>query len=393
MHSFAKGEYAPIKAALNNFVHSTRMNAQNNVWLCVIGTRPEAIKMAPVVRAAQAAQRNVHVLLTGQHGDMVHNVLQAFDITPHTVLHTMQPQQSLAQLTANILQQVAQVIAQLQPQWVLVQGDTASAVASAWAAFLHHVPVAHIEAGLRTHNMQAPWPEEMNRVVLARLAQRHFAPTALAADNLRREGVANDHITITGNTAIDALLYASALPCAVAPLLQPDKKMILVTGHRRENFDHGLHAMVQTLIALAQKPDVHIVWPVHPNPVVQQAVAPLMQLPQVSLIKPVSYVPFVHLMQQAWCIITDSGGIQEEAPALGKPVFVTRSQTERPEALAGGSNQLVGTCGHALLQAVERIYNNSAAYAAMSQISYPYGDGRAAQVIVEALGLVHAHIS
>ncbi len=365
--------------------------------LTVFGTRPEAIKMAPVVRCLAAAPdvRSL-VCVTAQHREMLDQVLELFSIRPDHDLDLMRAGQGLTYVTTSVLHGLGEVLRAERPDRVLVQGDTTTAMAAALAAFYEKIPVGHVEAGLRTGNLFSPWPEEMNRRIATVIADLHFPPTGQARDNLLREGVDPARIVVTGNTVIDALFDAVAIldadPARVSaldaalPRLDPAKRLILVTGHRRENFDGGLERVAQGLLRLARRGDVEIVYPVHLNPNVQQAAnAVLGGQPAIHLIPPLDYLPFVNLMRRAALIVTDSGGVQEEAPSLGKPVLVTRDTTERPEAVTAGTVLLVGTDPDQLVAQASRLLDNPAAYAAMSFAHNPYGDGHAAARIVEAV--------
>ena len=365
--------------------------------LAVFGTRPEAIKMAPVLRRLAATDGvEVRVCVTGQHRQMLDQVLDLFGIRPDHDLDLMRAGQGLTYVTTAVLDRLGEVLRAARPDRVLVQGDTTTTFAAALAAFYEKIPVGHVEAGLRTGNMLSPWPEEMNRRLATVIASWHFAPTEEARANLLREGIDPARVTVTGNTVIDALLDAVAIldadPARTAalerelPRLDPARRLILATGHRRENFDGGLVRVAEGLRRLADRGDVEVVYPVHLNPNVQQAArAVLGGHPAIHLIAPLDYLPFVHMMRRATLIVTDSGGVQEEAPSLGKPVLVTRDTTERPEAVAAGTVELVGTDTERLLARATRLLDDPAAYAAMSFAHNPYGDGRAAARIVEAL--------
>jgi len=365
--------------------------------LTVFGTRPEAIKLAPVVLALSADSEIEHVLcVTGQHRQMLDQVLEVFGLRPDHDLAIMKPGQDLTHVTSAVLEGVGRVIDAVQPDWVVVQGDTTTCFAASLAAFYRRVKVAHVEAGLRTGNIYSPWPEEVNRRLTGQIAALHFPPTEAAAGNLRAEGVGEDRILVTGNTVIDALLLVRDRLDADAALrarLEAQfswrdraRRLILVTGHRRENFDGGLERVCRALACLADRGDVQIVYPVHLNPEVQRtAQAVLGARDSVHLIPPLDYLPFVHLMREADLIVTDSGGVQEEAPGLGKPVLVTRDTTERPEAIAAGTARLVGTDDRTLVAAATQLLDNSAAYEAMARAANPYGDGRAAGRIVARL--------
>jgi UDP-N-acetylglucosamine 2-epimerase (non-hydrolysing) len=354
--------------------------------LFVFGTRPEAIKLAPVVRRlAEHASFEARVVVTAQHRDLLDQVLTAFSIRPDHDLDLMRPGQSLSQSTARIIGALEDVVARERPDWILVQGDTTTAFCGALAGFYARVPVGHVEAGLRTGDMTQPFPEELNRVLVGRLAALHFAPTEGAAVNLRREGVDPATIFVTGNTGIDAVLEVRAAlaegrlkPSGLLEL-DPGKKLILVTAHRRESFGDGFAQICDALARLAQRSDVQIVYPVHPNPNVQDPVRRgLGDLANVHLINPLSYVPFVDLMRRAHLLLTDSGGIQEEAPSLGKPVLVMREKTERPEAVTAGTARLVGTDPQKILAECALLLDDSAEYERRSRIHNPYGDGQAA---------------
>lgn len=361
--------------------------------LTVFGTRPEAIKMAPLVKALEQHPRlQNRVCVTAQHRQMLDQVLQLFDITPHYDLDLMRPGQSLPQLSCNIIQGMDGVLADYQPDWVLVHGDTSTTMATSLAAYYRQIGVAHVEAGLRTHNLYSPWPEEGNRQITGRLAGLHFAPTEESRQNLLREGVNADSIHVTGNTVIDALLSVSqridtdtALNTELASrflFLDPSKRLILVTGHRRENFGAGFEAMCNALKDIAAEPNVQVVYPVHLNPQVQEPVRRILgKASHVHLIEPLDYLPFVYLMKRSHIILTDSGGIQEEAPSLGKPVLVMRDTTERPEAVAAGTVRLVGTDHARIVRETQRLLNDSSAYQQMSFAHNPYGDGQACQRI------------
>ncbi len=362
--------------------------------LTVFGTRPEAIKLAPVVRVFLAHPDIEHVLcVTGQHRHMLDQVLEVFELQSDYDINLMKPEQDLTHVTSSVLEGVGSIIDQTAPDWVVVQGDTTTAFGAALAAFYRKVKVAHVEAGLRSGNIYSPWPEEMNRKLVSALTTLHFPPTPLASQNLRDEGIPQSAICVTGNTVIDALQWMSdrlsrdeALRNrleAEFSFLNPARRMILVTGHRRENFDGGLEQVCLALRTLADRGDVEIVYPVHLNPRVQEmANKVLANHPRVHLIEPLDYEFFVALMRRAYLIVTDSGGIQEEAPSLGKPVLVTRDTTERPEAMTAGTAKLVGTDMARLIAAATELLDNQEAYAAMAQAINPFGDGRASERIL-----------
>lgn len=356
---------------------------------CVLGTRPEAIKMAPVILALRARGVACDLVSTGQHRDLLDGALAGFGLEPDHELALMRPDQTLTHLTGSVLEGLRPLLPALRPDWLLVQGDTTSAFAAALAGFYAGVRVGHVEAGLRTWNPHAPWPEEMNRSLVARIAARHFAPTPLAARNLRREGVAPRAITVTGNTGIDALLMAADRAGSAAArfrFLDPGRRLILVTGHRRENFSGGLDRIARAVAGLAARADVQVVFALHLNP---RAEAParvaLGHLPNVHLLPPQDHAGFVWLMRRAHLVVTDSGGVQEEAPSLGRPVLVTRNESDRPEAIAAGTARLVGTDGATLLREANRLLDDEEAWREMARAENPYGDGRAAPRIVEAL--------
>ena len=349
--------------------------------------------MAPLVKELQKSPKlEVRVCVTAQHRQMLDQVLQLFDITPDFDLNLMRPGQTLTRLTCNILQGMEGVFAQYKPDWVLVHGDTSTTMATSLAAYYQQVSVAHVEAGLRTHNLYSPWPEEGNRQITGRLAGLHFAPTEESRQNLLNEGVSGSTIHVTGNTVIDALLSVSqrvdadaALNASLAasfPFLNPAKRLVLVTGHRRENFGAGFQAICHALKDIAAEPGVQVVYPVHLNPQVQEPVRRLLgSASHVHLIDPQDYLPFVYLMKRSHLILSDSGGIQEEAPSLGKPVLVTRDTTERPEAVTAGTVRLVGTDQQRIVQQTLRLLRNADAYRETAFAHNPYGDGQACQRI------------
>ena len=366
--------------------------------LCIFGTRPEAIKMAPLVQALAADERfEAKVCVTGQHREMLDQVLELFSITPDYDLNIMKPGQDLTDVTTAILQGLKAVLSEFKPDIVLVHGDTATTFAASLAAYYQQTPVAHVEAGLRTGNLYSPWPEEGNRKLTGALAKLNFAPTETSRNNLLREGISPDNIVVTGNTVIDALLdvvkrldqdsQLLAQASAPAAFLDPARKLILVTGHRRESFGDGFERICQALMEVAQQhPEVDIVYPVHLNPNVREPVNRLLNgIGNIYLIAPLDYLPFVHMMTRSHIILTDSGGIQEEAPSLGKPVLVMRDTTERPEAVSAGTVKLVGTNTADIVRELNRLLVDTSAYQAMSYAHNPYGDGKACQRILEAL--------
>lgn len=358
--------------------------------LVVMGTRPEAIKLAPVVLALKRQPQafRVTVCVTAQHRQMLDQVLRLFHIEPDLDLNLMEANQTLPSLTARAMLSVSQAIKECQPDTVMVQGDTTTAMVTALAAFYQRVPVGHVEAGLRTGNPQSPFPEEINRRLIGVLGDMHFAPTTRAADALRAEGVPRDRVHLTGNTVVDALHMIASRPVRVIPRIGfDDRRLILVTAHRRESFGEPLERICRALRELADRhPDVAILYPVHPNPSVREPVERLLLNVQgVFLLDPLEYEEFVHLMKRSYLVLTDSGGIQEEAPALGKPVLVMRNETERPEALEAGTSRLVGTDTETILYEVERLLNDRQAYARMATAVSPFGDGRAAERILMVL--------
>jgi len=356
--------------------------------LCVVGTRPEAVKMAPVILALrQSRQVDCRILATAQHRQMLDQVLAFFDLRPDIDLDIMRPNQTLPELTARLLVGLDKVLADEQPDAVLAQGDTTTVMAVALACFYRRIPFGHVEAGLRTWDMQNPFPEEANRVIAGRLAKWHFAPTRSSQENLLKEGISESEIVVTGNTVIDALLMTASRDLPMPVRLPDDRRMVLVTAHRRENFGEPFREVCRALRTLAQRnPDVAFLYPVHPNPNVKDvAYEALHGLPNFTLCDPLDYAPFVAAMKRAHIIISDSGGVQEEAPALGKPVLVLRDETERPEAVDEGVVKLVGPHEEAIVCEAQRLLDDPAAYRAMARGVSPYGDGQAAGRIVTVL--------
>src|ERR1700722_12503327 len=357
--------------------------------LAVFGTRPEAIKMAPLVNALRESRRfSTGVCVSGQHRQILDPVLKLFDIIPDFDLGVMRPNQSLGGLLVDIVAGLGGVLDEAKPSLVLVHGDTTTAMVAAIASFYRNIPVGHVEAGLRSGSMAAPWPEEFNRRVAALATRFHFAPTEQARANLLAEGFPQDHIHVTGNTVVDALRWVTTR-IATCPestrsferlfgYLDPARRLILVTGHRRENFGEGVLNICRAIRKLACRPDVQIVYPVHPNPNVRNVVeAELVGVDGVFLIEPVDYEPFVFLMNRSYILLTDSGGIQEEGASLGKPVLVMRDTTERPEGLRAGAIRLIGSDADRIVGEVERILDDKIAYDAMARSSDAYGDGMA----------------
>ncbi|HBV40912.1 MAG TPA: UDP-N-acetylglucosamine 2-epimerase (non-hydrolyzing), partial [Erwinia sp.] len=366
--------------------------------LTVFGTRPEAIKMAPLVHAlAQDGEIDARLCVTAQHREMLDQVLQLFAIVPDYDLNIMRPGQGLTEITSRILEGLKSVFAEFRPDVVLVHGDTTTTFAASLAAFYHQIPVGHVEAGLRTGDLYSPWPEEANRTLTGHLATWHFPPTETARQNLLRENLPAARMFVTGNTVIDALFWVrdrvlsdEQLRNSLAtryPFLAADKKLILVTGHRRESFGDGFERICSALADIARRhPEAQIVYPVHLNPNVSEPVNRILSdIDNVVLIEPQEYLPFVWLMDRAWLILTDSGGIQEEAPSLGKPVLVMRDTTERPEAVDAGTVRLVGTDTQKIVREVTRLLTDEEAYQSMSRAHNPYGDGLACERIVQAL--------
>ncbi|WP_200562707.1 non-hydrolyzing UDP-N-acetylglucosamine 2-epimerase [Erwinia sp. S43] len=366
--------------------------------LTVFGTRPEAIKMAPLVHAlAQDHEIESRLCVTAQHREMLDQVLHLFSLVPDYDLNIMRPGQGLTEITSRILEGLKTVFADFTPDVVLVHGDTTTTLAASLAAFYHRIPVGHIEAGLRTGDLYSPWPEEANRTLTGHLASYHFAPTERSRQNLIRENLPDSRIFVTGNTVIDALFWVRDRVlsdenlrnglAARYPFLDADKKLLLVTGHRRESFGGGFERICNALAEIARlHPQLQIVYPVHLNPNVSEPVNRILKgIDNIILIEPQEYLPFVWLMDRAWLILTDSGGIQEEAPSLGKPVLVMRDATERPEAIEAGTVRLVGTDGAKIVSEVTRLLTDEAAWQTMSHAHNPYGDGLACQRIVQAL--------
>lgn len=367
--------------------------------LVVFGTRPEAIKMAPLVHALMADKSfDAKVCVTAQHREMLDQVLDLFEIKPDFDLNVMRPGQTLYDVTSFILTGLKPIVESFKPDVLLVHGDTATTFAASLAAYYQKIKVGHVEAGLRTGKIYSPWPEEGNRRLTSVITNYHFAPTSGSKDNLLKEGVFEGDITVTGNTVIDALFWVREKLNKDGSLsnelssrfdyLDPNKKLILVTGHRRESFGGGFERICEALRQIATKnPDAQVLYPVHLNPNVQEPVSRLLKgLGNVFLIEPQQYLPFCYLMERAWIILTDSGGIQEEAPSLGKPVLVMRERTERPEAADAGTVRLVGTVVDLIVNQVDLLLTNADEYQKMSRAHNPYGDGLACGRILEFLG-------
>ena len=362
----------------------------------IFGTRPEAIKLAPVILMLKRGPSiGCHVCVTGQHRQMLDQVLAVFGIVPDADLNLMMPNQTLAGLTARAIDAIDRYLQVEKPDLVMVQGDTTTVFCATLAAFYHRIPVAHVEAGLRTGNMNSPWPEEANRVLTTRLTTLHFAPTPVARQHLMREGVADKDVFVTGNTVIDALFIAREKVHAQPPpvpglpveVLASGCPVVLITGHRRENFGGGFENICRAIAELARRfPDTQFVYPVHLNPNVREPVQRILRRGcihnNVHLIEPLSYLPFVAMMERATLILTDSGGVQEEAPSLGKPVMVMRDTTERPEAVTAGTVKLVGTDFEMIVSQASRLLTDPNEYLQMSRAHNPYGDGQASSRIV-----------
>jgi len=362
--------------------------------LLIFGTRPEAIKLCPVVRKLREDRSSfdVRVCVTAQHRQMLDQVLEAFAVRPDHDLDLMLPGQTLFQSTSRILGSLEGVFAAEKPDMAIVQGDTTTTLCGALAAFYAHVPVGHVEAGLRTGDLLQPFPEEMNRVLTSRVSSLHFAATPEARRNLLKEGVADSSIVVTGNTGIDAVLFVrdglerGEFRSGEHPGIDPSKKLIVVTAHRRESFGGGFERICRALSRIADRADVQLIYPVHPNPNVQDPVHRYLAAHRnVRLIEPQSYVPFIDLMRRAYLLITDSGGIQEEGPSLGKPILVLREKTERPEAVTAGTVKLVGTDEELIVAEAARLLEDPAAYDQMARVHNPYGDGLASGRIADAI--------
>jgi UDP-N-acetylglucosamine 2-epimerase (non-hydrolysing) len=365
--------------------------------LSIFGTRPEAVKMSPVVKALEAEPTIESVVcVTAQHREMLDQVLATFEVTPDFDLNLMQPNQSLAQITASILTNLEPVLKDIKPDWVLVQGDTTTVMTTALLCYYHQIRIGHVEAGLRTGDKWQPFPEEINRKIAGVVADLHLAPTEHSRQNLLNEGVPDSSIVVTGNPAIDALRFITLKPAPpeVAALIQQHhigqdgKRLILVTAHRRENFGQPLENIIQALKQLAEHygEKIHLIYPVHLNPNVQKPVyEQLGNIPNITLLPPMDYLPMVHLMQNAALVLTDSGGIQEEATGLGKPTLVMRATTERPEGVEAGVLKLVGTDSAAIVSEAKNLLDHPEVYQKMAQAANPFGDGYAAEKIVKAI--------
>lgn len=383
--------------------------------LFVFGTRPEAIKMAPLIKGfeQQGSEFNVKICVTGQHREMLDQVLEIFEIVPDYDLNIMKKGQDLYDVTIGVIAGMKDVLSDANPDIVLVHGDTTTSTAAALAAFYKRIPVGHVEAGLRTHNMYNPWPEEMNRNITGRIASYHFAPTATSKENLLKEAIPEENIFVTGNTVIDALLLtrdkiegnqqltaeimekmvnAGISAKQIQDWSDNTRKLVLITGHRRENFGEGFLNICHAIKELAQKfPEVDFVYPVHLNPNVRKPVADILLeagLPNIAIIEPLDYMPFVFMMGKSYLILTDSGGVQEEAPSLGKPVLVMRETTERPEAVEAGTVRLIGTGKDAIIHHVSELLTDASVYNVMQKALNPYGDGFSSQRIIQQIALM-----
>lgn len=376
--------------------------------LLVFGTRPEAIKMAPLVKELQKhpSKFEIKVCVTAQHRQMLDNVLSFFEIIPDYDLNLMAPNQDLSDLTAKVLLGIRDVFKKFKPEIVLVHGDTTTSMAASLAAFYQQITIGHIEAGLRTYNLHSPWPEELNRQVTDKISDFYFAPTEIAKQNLLNEAIGSEKVFITGNTVVDALFYVVErlqMNALLQEQLRSDilthgydidraqkdkRKLILITGHRRENFGEGFQNICKAIQQIAlNNPEIDVLYPVHLNPNVREPVHKMLSmLSNVFLIDPIDYSLFIYLMLQCALVLTDSGGIQEEAPSLGKPILVMRNTTERPEAITAGTAKLVGTTTKKIVENVEELLSNTVLYGNMSKAHNPYGDGKASERIVEVLG-------
>lgn len=376
-----------------------RRNRNGKMKIAVLfGTRPEAIKLCPVIQALRSEPIfDCRVCVTGQHREMLQQVLEVFSIVPDKDLALMRPNQTLGGLTSRAIAAIDEYLAEEEPDIVMVQGDTTTVLAGALVAFYHHIPIAHVEAGLRTWDMERPWPEEANRVLTTRLAKWHFCPTENNKSNLLKEGVPEKDIYVTGNTVIDALMAATDMVRKKPPIIEgvssdlmsSRERMVLITGHRRENFGGGFENICMAIRNLSERfPETHFVYPVHLNPNVREPVERILGRhckKNIHLISPQSYLPFVALMNRAYLILTDSGGVQEEAPSLGKPVLVMRDTTERPEAVAAGTVRIIGTSQTAIEHETTALLENCHEYAKMACTANPYGDGCAVDRIVKIL--------
>ena len=368
--------------------------------LTIVGTRPEAIKMAPLIRRLKSTPGlSAYVCSTGQHREMIEQVFALFSIKPDFDLGVMQANQRLSGLTARALEGLDEVLAHVRPDRVLVHGDTTTTLAASLAAYYHKIPVGHVEAGLRTRNIHAPWPEEINRRVTDAIADRLYAPTPSSRDNLLAECVPPENIIVTGNTVIDALLDIVNGPLATPktqreiserlPFFNGGYRTILVTCHRRESYGDGFRDICNALAMLADRPDVRVLFPIHRNPNVRAAFSVLDEHPHVNLVEPLSYLDFVYAQSKCHFILTDSGGVQEEAPSLGKPVLVMREVTERPEAVAAGTVKLVGTDTDRIVSTACEMLDSRSAYESMTAVLNPYGDGKACERIISSLTKDH----
>lgn len=356
--------------------------------LCCVGTRPEVIKMAPVIRALRRSSwARCRVLATAQHRELLDQMLAFFDLAADVDLDMMTENQTLPELTSRLIVRLDRTLAEEKPDMVLAQGDTTTVFVSALASFYRRIPFGHVEAGLRSHNLGSPFPEEANRVLAGHLSRLHFAPTSTARDNLLAEGLASDRIHVTGNTVIDALHVAADRQVPIGVRLDTRRRLVLVTAHRRDSFGDPIRQVCQAVLDLCeQHDDIEVLWPVHPNPMIRPVAESMLGgRERIHLCAPLPYGPFVTAMKQAHLILTDSGGVQEEAPALGKPVLVMRNESERPEAISAGVAMLVGPNRQRIVREANRLLSDSAAYDRMATGASPYGDGRAAERIVSCI--------
>jgi UDP-N-acetylglucosamine 2-epimerase (non-hydrolysing) len=364
------------------------MESNRKHIVCIVGTRPEGIKMAPLIKALQREPwARVTVLATAQHRDLLDQVLALFGIVPDVDLDIMRPGQALPELTARLITGLDEKFGELKPDVILAQGDTTTVMAAAMVAFYRRVPFGHVEAGLRTHDLSNPFPEEMNRLLAGHLSRWHFVPTERGRQNLLREGIGGAAIHVTGNTVVDALLDVAATSRSLDLPLDPTKRLVLLTAHRRENFGEPLREVCRAVVELVERhPDIEVLYPVHPNPNVLGVARELLGgRDRIHLCEPLDYAPFVEVQKRAYLILTDSGGVQEEAPALGKPVLVMRNETERPEAVDEGVVRLVGTDRERIMAEASRLLDDPEAYRQMARGVSPYGDGKASERIVAVL--------
>lgn len=364
-------------------------NQERTTILCCVGTRPEVIKMAPVIRSLRRTPwARCRILATAQHRHLLDQMLEFFGLSADIDLDIMTENQRLPDLTSQLISRLDRTLGEELPDMVLAQGDTTTVFTSALASFYRRIPFGHVEAGLRSGNLRSPFPEEANRVLAGHLADLHFAPTERARDNLLKEGIPAERIRLTGNTVIDALFIAAEANTGIGVALDPERRLVLVTAHRRDSFGEPIRQICEAVRDLCRAyPDIEVLWPVHPNPMVRPVVESILACePRVHLCEPLSYGPFVTAMKRSHLILTDSGGVQEEAPALGKPILVMRNESERPEAIDAGVAVLVGPNRDRIVSESRRLLDDPAAYARMARGASPYGDGASADRIVEAIG-------